>query len=155
MIESRKVPQIVDLGSDEISELLGRVNFGHLGVCRNDRPYVIPIHFAYGKPGIYFFTTEGLKTDIIDENPIVCLQVEEIKDREDWRSVIITGEAERLVEERERGRAMELIKQVNPTLSPAWSVRWLDQWVRTNIEVVYRITPSFTSGRRTVKQAAV
>src|SRR6185503_18189548 len=108
MIEVERYPEIVDLDNEEISELLQRVNFGHLGCARRDRPYVIPIHFAYGRPGIYFFTTEGLKTDILDENPMVCLQVEEIKDPKHWQSVIITGIAERLTTDREIESAMKL-----------------------------------------------
>lgn len=150
MTENAILPEIVDLGNDEIHDLLERVNFGHLGLCRKDRPYVVPIYFAYGRPGIYFYTTEGLKTEIIDENPTVCLQVEEITDREHWQSVIITGNAERLETAIEIEYAMKLIKAINPKLVPAWSIRWLDDWVRSNVEVVYRISPETTSGRRTL-----
>lgn len=148
MIEERRVPHVVDLSNEDVSELLERVNFGHLGLCRDNRPYVVPIHFAYGHPDIYFYTTEGLKTDIIDVNPTVCLQVEDIRSREDWESVIITGTAERLVSGDEIERAIKLIKKVNPKLSPAWSIRWLDDWIRSNHEVVYRISRESVSGRR-------
>ena len=150
MIESRTLPQIVELSNDEISGLLQRVNFGHLGVCRDNRPYVVPIHFAYGKPGIYFFTTEGLKTEMIAENPTVCLQVEEIEDREHWQSVIVTGTAEQLETQREIDHAMELIKAVNPKLVPAWSIRWIDDDIRVNTEVVFRISTETSTGRRTL-----
>lgn len=88
MTETKTVPQIVDMDNEEIAALLERVNFGHLGVCSKNRPYVVPIHFAYERPYIYFYTTEGLKTEIIDENPTICLQIEEIKNRENWQSVI-------------------------------------------------------------------
>lgn len=151
MIEST-LPQIVDLGNEEINDLLQHVNFGHLGLCRNNRPYVVPIHFAFGKPGIYFYTTEGLKTEIIDDNPTVCLQVEDITDRENWKSVIITGQAERLTAEREIDRAMKLIKTVNPKLVPAWSIRWMDDWIRSSVGVVYRITPEIKVGRTTLEK---
>lgn len=148
-METAKIPEIVDLGNEKIEELLREVNFGHLGLSSKDRPYVVPIHFAYSKPNVLFFTTEGLKTDIIDANPMVCLQVEDIDDRENWRSVIISGKAERITDESEKSQAMEIIKSVNPRLAPAWSVRWLDGWVRSNVEVIYRIVPEFTTGRRT------
>lgn len=151
VIEST-LPQIVDLGNEEINDLLQHVNFGHLGLCRNNRPYVVPIHFAFGKPGIYFYTTEGLKTEIIDDNPTVCLQVEDITDRENWKSVIITGQAERLTAEREIDRAMKLIKTVNPKLVPAWSIRWMDDWIRSSVGVVYRITPEIKVGRTTLEK---
>ncbi len=152
MVEAKTLPQIVDLGNDEIHELMNRINFGHLGLCRNDRPYVVPIHFAYGPAGIYFYTTEGLKTDILDENPTVCLQVEDVTDRDNWQSVIITGTAERLTTKSEIDHAMKLIKEINPRLSPAWSIRWMDDWVRSNIEVVYRISSEIVSGRTTLAE---
>ena len=134
MIEAKTLPEIVDLGNDEIDNLLTKVNFGHLGLSKDDRPYVVPIHFAYGKPGIYFFTTEGMKTDILDENPTVCLQLEDIKDRDNWKSLIIIGKAERLSEPQEIETAMKMIKKINPRLSPAWSIRWLDNWPSQNRE---------------------
>lgn len=155
MIEARTLPQIVDLDNDDINALLERVNFGHLGLCRDDRPYVVPIHFAFGRPGIYFFTTEGLKTEMIDANPTVCLQVEDIRSREDWESVIVTGTAERLKTDEQIERAMKLIKKVNPELSPAWSIRWMDDWVRSNREVVYRISQDIVNGRRAFKRVAI
>jgi nitroimidazol reductase NimA-like FMN-containing flavoprotein (pyridoxamine 5'-phosphate oxidase superfamily) len=148
MSEPKTLPQIVDLSREETSSLLKRVNFGHLGVCKDDRPYVVPIHFAYAGPEILFFTTEGMKTEIIDANPTVCLQVEDIRAREDWESVMITGTAHRLTSEDEIESAMKLIKKINPRLSPAWSIRWMDDWIRSNVEVVYRISPDTVSGRK-------
>lgn len=146
MIETES-PQVVEMGNDQIDELLERLNFGHLGLCRDNRPYVLPIHFAYDKPALYFFTTEGLKTDIIDENPTICLQVEEVKDRRNWHSVVVTGHAQRLTDEQELDAAMTLIKAVNPELVPAWSIHWMDESVRLNIPVVYRVTPETITGR--------
>lgn len=151
MIEARTLPQIVDMGNDEIRDFLQRTNFGHLGLSRSDRPYVIPIHFAYGRPGIFFYTTEGLKTEIIEENPTVCLQIEEVKDDGHWKSVIITGTAELLTTLREKDHALGLIKKVNPELVPAWSIRWLDDMVRANHPAVFRIAAEIRTGRRTLE----
>ncbi|MEQ1764449.1 MAG: pyridoxamine 5'-phosphate oxidase family protein [Pyrinomonadaceae bacterium] len=152
MIEERTLPQIVDMGNEKIRELLKHQNFGHLGCCRDNRPYVIPIHFAYSDPDIYFYTTEGLKTEIIGENATVCLQVEEIDDRKHWKSVIVTGTAERMTSQQDIDHAKELVEAANPRLLPAWSIRWMDQWVKSNIEAVYRISPEILSGRMTIAQ---
>jgi hypothetical protein len=46
--------------------------------------------------------------------------------------------------------AMDLISAKNPSLTPALSIRWMDQWIRSNINVVYRITPTTITGRATV-----
>jgi hypothetical protein len=45
---------------------------------------------------------------------------------------------------------MEFITAVNPTLTPAISIHWLDNWVRANVDVVYRITPATLTGRTTL-----
>ena len=151
MIEERTLPQIVDLDKKATTELLKRIDFGHLGVCKDNRPYVIPIHFAYGSLGIFFYTTEGMKTEMIDANPTVCLQLEDIRSRDDWESLMITGTAERVVSEELMADAMQLIKKGNPRLAPAWSIRWYDDSIRAIHPVVYRISMDIVSGRRAFK----
>ena len=111
----------------------------------------MPIHYVYDKLKIYIYTTDGKKTDIIRDNPQVCLQVEEVIDNGDWRSVIVNGEAKQVTDREEREKAVKLIRSVNPTLTPAISIRWMDHWVRENIEVVYRIRPDTITGRSSVK----
>lgn len=143
--------EVNDMRPDEIDTLLDRVKYGHLGCAHNNHPYVIPIHFASVDHTIYFFTTEGKKSMMIDANPEVCLQVEEVVDDENWSSVVIVGDAERLTRAEEREKAFEAITTANPTLTPALSFRWLDKWVREkkDMEVVYRISRKTTTGRRT------
>ena len=140
--------EVKELSEDEISELLKRTGYGHLACSRDGEPYIVPIHFAYDDGEIYVYTTEGKKYEIIKKNPRVCLQAEHVVDNENWQSVIVDGEAVQIEDEKERERAMKLITAVNPTLTPAVSIRWMDSWVRENIEVIYRIRPLRTSGRR-------
>jgi nitroimidazol reductase NimA-like FMN-containing flavoprotein (pyridoxamine 5'-phosphate oxidase superfamily) len=91
-----------------------------------------------------------MKSEMIDTNPEVCLQAEEIVDDEHWSSVVIIGDAERLRNPNERARALEKITSANPSLTPAINYRWVDAWVREqkDIEVVYRINRKTTTGRR-------
>jgi nitroimidazol reductase NimA-like FMN-containing flavoprotein (pyridoxamine 5'-phosphate oxidase superfamily) len=142
--------EIRDLSDAEITELLQRTGYGHLACSRNDEPYVVPVHFAFDDGVIYVYTTQGKKFEIIKANPRVCLQAEDVRDNQHWQSVIVDGEASPIVEEMERERAIKLITATNPKLTPAVSVRWMDSWVRENIEVIYRIFPLRTSGRATV-----
>ena len=140
--------EVKELTDDEIIELLKSAGYGHLGCSRGNEPYVVPIHFAFDDGEIFVYTTEGKKYEIIKQNPRVCLQAEEVIDNQHWQSVIVDGEATQIIDETERERAMKLILAVNSTLTPAVSVRWLDSWVRENIEVIYRIHPLEMSGRR-------
>ncbi len=145
--------EVADLSNTEITEILARVGYGHLACCLEDRPYVVPIHYGFRSGRIYIYTTEGKKSDIIAKNRYVCLQVEDVRDNRHWKSVIIDGEAVRLSPGEERDEALSAVVAVNPTLTPAVSIRWMDQWVRENVEVLYRIDIVAMSGRRSVDGA--
>lgn len=139
--------EVLDLNNLEIEDMLRRNNYGHFACSLNDKPYVVPINFVYEMPFIFVYTTVGMKSQILDMNPQVCLQVEEIVSRGDWRSVIINGNATRIIDPVERERIFKLILDSNPTLMPAMSIRWTNNWIRENKEVVYRIDPIEMTGR--------
>jgi nitroimidazol reductase NimA-like FMN-containing flavoprotein (pyridoxamine 5'-phosphate oxidase superfamily) len=143
---------VEEMSSGQIKEVLKRVGYGHLGVTRGVHPYIVPVHYAYDDPYIFIYTTEGKKTEIIRDNPEICLQVEDVKSDKDWESVIVSGEAYRINDKEERDRALEFILARNPTLTPAISIRWMDSWVRENVEVVYRIIPRMLTGRATIER---
>ena len=142
--------EIQELSNKQIDEVLKRLDYGHLACSKNDVPYVVPIHFVYHTGEIFIYTTEGKKSDIIDKNPRVCIQTEEVTDNQNWISVIVEGIAERVSDPVKRERVIKRVLVHNPTLTPALSIHWMDNWVRENIEVVYRITPTVTSGRQTL-----
>ena len=83
--------KVEDMSPAEMHALLQRESFGHLGCARDNRPYVVPMHYAYDGKELYFFTTQGMKTQYIDANPQVCLQVEEVSDGSRWKSVGSNG----------------------------------------------------------------
>ncbi|MEG4228115.1 pyridoxamine 5'-phosphate oxidase family protein [Microcoleus sp. N9_B2] len=140
---------IDEMSSKEIQELLQQVGHGHLGCVFEGHPYVVPMHYYLQDSDIYIFTTVGMKTKYIDSNPEVCLQVEEVRDFQHWRSVVVNGRAERLTEQSDIDRVMQLVKEHNPTLSPAINRTWIDSWGRAEVIAIYRIHPSEMSGRTT------
>lgn len=150
MITAKTMIRVEEMEEKEIHTLLRRVGYGHLGLVNDTHPYVVPINYAYVDPDIYIFTTEGHKTEIIENNPEVCLQVEDVADKNNWQSVIVLGDAVQLTNKEEIKRAMDFILATNPKLTPALSIRWMDQWIRSNIEIIYRITPTMITGRTTL-----
>jgi uncharacterized protein len=142
--------QIEDMSMQEMEALLERVGFGHLGCARDGRPYVVPINYSYEPQNIYIFTTQGTKTDFMDANPQVCLQVESIEDPLHWQSVMVTGRAERLTQPAEIEHAMQSITRSNPKLTPAINATRIDVWGRANDVRIYRIRPDIIDGRKTV-----
>jgi nitroimidazol reductase NimA-like FMN-containing flavoprotein (pyridoxamine 5'-phosphate oxidase superfamily) len=145
--------EVRELSDSEIQDFLGRMDYGHVAVCDGGQPYVVPIHYAASGDYIYVYTTEGKKTSIIKRNPRVCLQIEDVQDNQHWHSVVVYGEAMQLRDETERSKAIDVIAKINPTLTPAVSIHWMDNWVRENIEVIYRITPLEMTGRASVDRS--
>jgi uncharacterized protein len=142
--------KVEDMAPAEMQALLKRESFGHLGCARDGRPYVVPMSYAYDGKELYFFTTEGMKTQFIEANPQVCLQVEEITDSTHWRSVMVIGKAEHLTNAEEMQRAMKLITERDPSLTPAISATQLDALGRAVHIALYRITPELIDGRKTL-----
>ena len=142
--------KVEDMSPAEMHALLQRQSFGHLGCARDNRPYVVPMHYAYDGKELYFFTTQGMKTQFIEANPQVCLQVEEIKDATHWKSVMVIGQANELTSAEESQRAMKLLTERNPLLTPAISATQLDSLGRAVDIALYRITPEIIDGRQTV-----
>src|SRR5258708_7051337 len=142
--------KVEDMTAAEMHALLRSASFGHLGCARGGRPYVVPMNYAYDGKELYFFTTEGMKTQFINDNPQVCLQVEEISDSTHWRSVMVIGRAERIVTQEDRQRAMQIIVERNPSLTPAISETELDALGRALEIALYRVSPEIIDGRQTV-----
>jgi len=142
--------KVSDMSPAEMHALLQRESFGHLGCARDGRPYVVPMHYAYDGKDLYFFTTQGMKTQYIQANPQVCLQIEEVTDSANWRSVMVLGRAQELTSKDEMQRAMKLITERNPSLTPAISATQVDALGRAVDIALYRITPEVIDGRQTV-----
>lgn len=140
---------IDEMSLKESQDLLQKVGHGHLGCVDEGKPYVVPMHYYLEGSDVYLFTTEGMKTQCMDANPDVCLQVEEVHDLLHWRSVVVTGRAERLTQQQDIDRARQFIKEQNPTLSPAINRTWIDAWGRAEVVAIYRIHPSEMTGRTT------
>lgn len=80
-------------------------------------------------------------------NPEVCLQVEEVRHFQHWGSVVVNRPAQRLTEQPDIDRAMQLVKEHNPTLSPAINRTWIDSPGRAEVIAIYRIQPWEMNGR--------
>ncbi len=141
--------KIEEMTKEEMRALLSRNSFGHLACARDNHPYVVPMNYGYDGESLFFFTTEGTKTEYISANREVCFQVEEIKSASDWRSCMVIGRAERLERGDELEHAMQVITNSNPTLTPAINRTEVGSRHRLNNVVVYRVRGEATYGRKT------
>jgi nitroimidazol reductase NimA-like FMN-containing flavoprotein (pyridoxamine 5'-phosphate oxidase superfamily) len=61
---------------EEIEKILQNETLGFLGLCTNDKPYVIPLTYCYHNGLIIFHCAlQGIKLDYIKANPQVCFTV--------------------------------------------------------------------------------
>ena len=141
--------KVEEMTTSEMHALLLRVGFGHLGCTRDGHPYVVPMHYAYDGQDLYFFTTEGTKTEFIAANTEVCFQVEEIADSSNWRSVMFIGEAHKITDPDAAEHAMQLITESNETLTPALNKTEIGVWHRESHIAIYRVRSSAIYGRKT------
>jgi nitroimidazol reductase NimA-like FMN-containing flavoprotein (pyridoxamine 5'-phosphate oxidase superfamily) len=147
--------RIVAISQQECGELLKRVSIGRLACALDDQPYIVPVAFSYEPDRIFIFSTVGKKIDSMRQNPKVCLQADEIGNRSNWTSVVVTGTYLELSEARypaEREHAMEQLAQYaewwrTPLAQRREQVRDLD------IEpVFFRIDVTSMSGLRGVPE---
>src|SRR5687767_2031162 len=75
---------------------LGRADIARLGCARNHQPYVVPIHVDLDDEFLYCYGTLGQKVEWMRENPLVCVEVDEIVTRAEWASVVVFGRYEEL-----------------------------------------------------------
>jgi nitroimidazol reductase NimA-like FMN-containing flavoprotein (pyridoxamine 5'-phosphate oxidase superfamily) len=90
----------------EVEALLGRQRIGRIACSTNDRPYVVPITYAYDGTYVYAYSGLGRKIDVMREQPLVCFEVDEVDGDASWRCVVAEGVYEELTEEDTRHEAL-------------------------------------------------
>ena len=149
---------IEELTPHECADVLERTNLGRLGCARNGQPYVVPILFSFDRDRgcVYGFSTIGQKVVWMRDNPLVCLEVDDIEDKNHWRTVVIFGRYEEIQESPEeseaRQRAESLFQRRQEWWLPAAAKVGSHQ---RHAVVVFRIHIDRISGRRADRSRAV
>ncbi|HSF22940.1 MAG TPA: pyridoxamine 5'-phosphate oxidase family protein [Blastocatellia bacterium] len=99
----------------ECRKALAKAEVARLACESNGQPYVVPVYLAYdGKP-LYGFSTVGQKIEFMRANPLVCMEVDDVKSQIHWMSVIVFGRYEELPDTPEyfaaRSHALELLQK--------------------------------------------
>jgi uncharacterized protein len=140
---------IDQMSSKQIHELLPYVKYAHLDCVHQGKHYVMPVEYYIADSDVYLFTTEGVESKDIDQNPEVCLQVEDIHSLIRWRKAIINGRASRLTNPANIDQATHFIEEHNSRLLPANNRTWADVLARSESAAIYRFHLGDMSGRTT------
>ena len=105
-----------------ISEVIRNCQVCRIGLCKDNRPYIVPVSFGYDEEAIYFHTAvnQGKKLEYIAANKQVCFEFEhnvEVVAHDDkacnwsfnYQSVIGYGEVEELQGDTEKREGLQHI----------------------------------------------
>jgi uncharacterized protein len=113
---------IQDMSKSECLRILAGTRLGRLACASENQPYVVPIYFVYEAPYLYSVTTPGQKVEWMRSNPLVCVELDEVDDSDQWTSIVIFGQYEELPNtpewEQQRLDAQESLRRAaRPTLT--------------------------------------
>jgi uncharacterized protein len=87
---------VKNLDRGQCFRFLKHTAFGRTGCANKNQPYVVPIYFVCEGEQLFGFSTEGKKVGWMRENPLVCVQADDIKSELEWTSVVAMGRYEEL-----------------------------------------------------------
>ncbi len=77
--------------ADEARALLARHHVGRLAYAYRQRVDIEPIHYALDGDWLYLRTQQGTKLSMLEHQPWVAFEVDEVRALFDWESVVVHG----------------------------------------------------------------
>jgi len=141
------------LNDAEIEEILQQNFVGRIGCHTSGQTYIVPVSYAYDQGYIYVRSFEGMKVNIMRENPAICFEADVISDMSNWKSVIAWGKFEELTNTEDRNKALRLLmKRKLPALSSI-NTKFSGEWPFATDDydnipgVIFRILLTEKTGR--------
>jgi nitroimidazol reductase NimA-like FMN-containing flavoprotein (pyridoxamine 5'-phosphate oxidase superfamily) len=146
--------QIEEMTLGECREMLDRARVARLACALNNQPYIVPMRVVFDGASLYGYSTLGQKIEWMRQNPLICLEIDEIGSDTQWESVVVSGSYEELLRgpryEDSRREAERLFQRRPMWWEPA-SVPLAGDGQRPRI--VFRIQILGLTGRRAVPDA--
>lgn len=146
---------IREMTTGECLNIVSQAKLGRLGCAYQNQPYVVPICFVCQDSYLYGFTTLGKKVEWMRANPLVCVELDQINESDQWVSIVILGRYEELPDtgdwKQVLVRAHKLLKQHAGWWEPAWSAR-SDRSADQPLDFIfYRIHIDHITGREATR----
>jgi uncharacterized protein len=88
---TQKPPTFFDLTREEAIDLLTRNHIGRIAFSFHDRVDIEPISYVFADGWLYARTSPGAKLSTVRHSPWVAFEVDEVRTRYDWKSVVVHG----------------------------------------------------------------
>lgn len=141
------------LNSYQIENFLRSQVVGRLGCSAKGKTYIVPIAYFFDGKDVYGHTKEGMKTEMMRQNPRVCFEVDHIQNMANWQSVIAWGKYEELKGKKAEEALQSLVNRIQPISTsevsvPRHSLERPHAPVRRDIKpVVFRIRIEKATGK--------
>ncbi|MEI8059614.1 MAG: pyridoxamine 5'-phosphate oxidase family protein [Ferruginibacter sp.] len=143
------------LTNEQIDDVLRDNILGCIGCSDGNKTYIVPVSYAFDGNCILAHSVEGMKIEMMRNNPDVCFEVGEIKSFSNWKSVITWGKYQELTDERDRYYAMKIfvdrmihIKTSKTAILPRMKEKEIHPHLPENVRpVIYRIIITEKTGR--------
>lgn len=144
---------IHEMSRAECADALSQAKYGRLACAHNNQPYVLPLNFNFdGNRYLYCFATLGQKIEWMRSNPLVCVEVDEVKNHNHWSSVIVFGSYEELPDEPEFQTARIRLQECLQKRVMWWEPAYISQTHRDKphsvIPIFFRIKIESMTGHR-------
>ncbi|MGA8145892.1 MAG: pyridoxamine 5'-phosphate oxidase family protein [Candidatus Acidiferrales bacterium] len=150
---------IEELTKDQSLSHLKRMRLGRLACVKGAQSYVTPFYFSVSGNCLYSFATLGQRVDWMRENPLVCVEADEIVSPQEWVSIIVFGRYEELTDspdwEAERAIAHQLLQHNPDWWEPGFAKTVVRGGDRPLEPVYFRIEIGKITGRRGIPGTAV
>ena len=155
-----KINCMDEMSPEEIFRFLNGEVTCRLGLALDREPYVVPLSYVYmnGAIHIHFAGGHGKKSEWIERNPNVCIEVDSYsRDHLFRRSVIVRGRAERVRDKKLLCEFIEKLAEKYPHFAPGGIGKHpavAKPFIRASIPfmagkiAVFQITPESITGRK-------
>lgn len=145
---------IHEMTAAECQDALEQAHVGRLACARDNQPYILPMSFAIDGHYLYLyaFTTLGQKIEWMRSNPLVCFEIDNITNQNQWLSVIVFGHYEELPDKPEfetaRNRAYAHLQKRVMWWEPAYISQEHRDQPHSLTPIFFRIRIDKTTGHR-------
>lgn len=143
------------LNDIEIEEVLRNNLLGRIGCHDDGKTYIVPVNYVYDGHSIIAHSVKGMKIEMMQKNPHICFEIDEVKNFTNWKSVIVWGEYHEITDSMERYRAMKFFvehtlhtKISETAVPPELPGKKVHPWNSPSVKpVIYRIVILEKTGR--------
>ncbi|HET9660736.1 MAG TPA: pyridoxamine 5'-phosphate oxidase family protein [Thermomicrobiales bacterium] len=88
------------------AEIVGRIACNAVG----ERPYLVPLAYAYDGESIYAVSGPGRKIELMQADPRISFEVDRVEASDTWQSVVAEGDYEEVTDADEIQMAVALLE---------------------------------------------